>query len=68
MQGAGILDDLLGTSSASKHLQRPGTSEKREFVLDKKYMKGGSGLHEIMFAFICVCIDTNVIYQSVLEK
>jgi hypothetical protein len=36
-----IMDSLLGKSSdVNKHLERPGSSEgKKEFVLDKKYMK-----------------------------
>ena len=43
LQGAGVLDDLLGKNTPSL-LERPGTTEKREFVLDKKYLKGsGSG-------------------------
>ena len=31
-----ILDDLLGGSSVSKHLERPGTGERRELPFEKK--------------------------------
>ena len=39
-----ILDDLLGGSSVKTQLEKPGTgSERREFVLDKKYIKSEPG-------------------------
>lgn len=33
------LDELLGRGTAAKLLTRPGTGERREFKLDKKYQK-----------------------------
>lgn len=33
------LDELLGRGTAAKLLPRPGTGERREFKLDKKYQK-----------------------------
>jgi hypothetical protein len=35
------LDELLGRGTAAKLLTRPGTGERREFQLDKKYQKMG---------------------------
>uniref|UniRef100_A0A2K5C5Y4 Fas binding factor 1 n=1 Tax=Aotus nancymaae TaxID=37293 RepID=A0A2K5C5Y4_AOTNA len=34
-----MLDELLGRSTATKLLTRPGTGERREFKLDKKYQR-----------------------------
>ena len=33
------LDELLGRNSVAKILEQPGTGERREFKLDKKYQK-----------------------------
>ena len=33
------LDELLGRGTAAKFLTRPGTGERREFKMDKKYQK-----------------------------
>lgn len=33
------LDELLGRGSVAKILEQPGTGERREFKLDKKYQK-----------------------------
>lgn len=33
------LDELLGLGTATKLLARPGTGERREFRLDKKYQR-----------------------------
>lgn len=54
------LDELLGRGTAAKLLTRPGTGERREFKLDKKYQKpegtdalgkeegrGGQGLYSL---------------------
>ena len=40
-KGLAIMDDLLGGSGVTKHLERPGSGSDRprEFVLDKRYQK-----------------------------
>ena len=38
-----ILDDLLGTGNSSL-LEKPGSAQKREFVLDSKYTKKPAGM------------------------
>ena len=36
-----IMDDLLGGGSVNKHLERPGTGERRELPFEKKLASAG---------------------------
>ena len=52
-----FLSSLMGKSPANKHLERPASGDKREFVLDTKYKKSEPGTY---LSYLCILIPSQM--------